>query len=116
MINLKRIYETAVPQDGYRVLVDRLWPRGISKERARLDLWLRDIAPTTSLRQWFAHDPAKWEEFRERYLTELKSNTAPLQILTDLIQGHTNLTLLYAARDPLHNEAVILKDLLISYT
>ena len=108
---VKRIYAPPAPEDGARVLVDRLWPRGISKARAALALWARDVAPSTSLRRWFNHDPALWAEFRRRYRGELCANDAALAPLRDLArQGPV--TLLYAARDEDHNEAVVLRDYL----
>lgn len=111
MIQLKRIYEPAAPGDGVRILVDRLWPRGISKEKASLDLWLKDIAPSTALRQWFGHDPAKWQEFRKRYNKELTEHPEAVATLKEKMrQG--KVTLLYGARDTEHNEAVVLKDYL----
>jgi len=109
MLKLKRIYEEPEKSDGYRVLVDRLWPRGVSKEKAALDLWLKAIAPSTELRQWFGHDPAKWEEFRKRYKEELKNNTEEVSTLEKLIKTN-QVTLLYGAKDEEHNEAVVLKE------
>lgn len=111
MIQLKRVYDESEPKDGFRVLVDRLWPRGISKERANLHLWLKEIAPSPQLRTWFAHDPAKWNQFRDRYREELAQHDAELQQLTELAKDR-NLTLLFAARDKEHNEAVVIRDLL----
>jgi uncharacterized protein YeaO (DUF488 family) len=109
MIKLKRIYEQQAPSDGYRVLVDRLWPRGVSKEKAALDLWLKDIAPSDALRKWFAHDPEKWPEFKKKYLKELRSNQDAVAQLAALIRKGT-VTLLYAAKDEAHNEALIIAD------
>jgi uncharacterized protein YeaO (DUF488 family) len=108
MFKLKRIYEAPSPDDGARVLVDRLWPRGVSKARAALDLWLRDIGPSTDLRKWFDHDPAKWSEFEARYFKELEQRT---ELIADLRRRGRDgtVTLLYAARDNEHNEAVALK-------
>ena len=108
MIQVKRIYESPAPTDGYRVLVERLWPRGISKDRAHLDLWLKDVAPSPGLRQWFAHDPAKWDEFRRRYWVELEQAPAAVEQLRAMLKSGT-LTLVYAARDEQHNSAIILK-------
>jgi uncharacterized protein YeaO (DUF488 family) len=108
MFKLKRVYEAPVPEDGFRVLVERLWPRGISKQRARLDLWLKDAAPTTELRQWFNHDPAKWKAFQKRYATELKANRETVRILKDKAKEET-VTLVYAAHDEEHNGALVLK-------
>ncbi len=108
---VKRIYAPPAPEDGARVLVDRLWPRGISKAHAALGLWARDVAPSTGLRRWFNHDPALWAEFRRRYRAELRANDAALAPLRTLArQGPV--TLLYAARDEDHNEAVVLRDYL----
>jgi len=111
VIKIKRIYEPKNSNDGYRVLVDRLWPRGISKERAGLDLWLKEIAPTTELRKWFDHDPNKWNEFKKRYKVELVNTTAT-NTLSDLVKSKKDVTLLYAAKDEDHNEAVLIKDFL----
>lgn len=111
MIRLKRIYEPASSDDGTRILVDRLWPRGVSKEKAQLDLWLKDVAPSTALRTWFGHDPAKWQEFRKRYTKELTAHPAAVATLQEKIR-HGTVTLLYGARDTEHNEAVVLKDYL----
>lgn len=108
MLKLKRVYDPPGPDDGVRVLVDRLWPRGVSKERAALDLWLKDIAPSDGLRRWFAHDLAKWPEFQERYRLELQANDEAVSRLRDLTSGQT-VTLLFGARDEEHNEAVVLR-------
>ncbi len=110
-ILLKRVYEDAAPTDGYRVLVDRLWPRGISKERAALDEWDKDLAPSTDLRLWFHHDPNRWEEFSEKYLKELKDNNFGPDFLKRL-QKQEILTLVYAAKDEKHCHPLILKDYL----
>lgn len=108
-IKIKRVYETPAKDDGKRILVDRLWPRGLTKEKAKVDRWLKNIAPSTDLRKWFGHDPEKWEEFKKRYLTELKNNDEQVSILKDEIsQGPV--TLVYGARDQEHNEALFLKD------
>ncbi|HUY84929.1 MAG TPA: DUF488 domain-containing protein [Candidatus Dormibacteraeota bacterium] len=107
-LRLKRVYEPYEAQDGRRILVDRLWPRGLTKERAHIDLWLKDIAPSTELRQWFGHDPAKWPEFQKRYKAELKANQSVINELKDeLKQGRA--TLVYGAKDESHNDAVVLK-------
>ncbi len=111
MIKIKRVYEAPAAGDGARVLVDRLWPRGVSKAAARLDLWLREIAPSDALRKWFGHDEARWEGFRERYLAELRGNAAAVGRLRELLPGKT-VTLLYAARDPLRNNAAVLREFL----
>jgi uncharacterized protein YeaO (DUF488 family) len=112
-IKIKRAYEEPAEEDGTRILVDRLWPRGLTKERARIDLWLKDIAPSTDLRKWFAHDPAKWTEFQRRYIKELEKNSESLSILRqEAAKGPV--TLIYGARDQEHNEAVVLRKLLES--
>jgi uncharacterized protein YeaO (DUF488 family) len=111
MIKLKRVYEEPSPNDGLRVLVDRLWPRGLTKERAAVDLWLKDVAPSTELRKWFGHDPAKWKQFQVRYRKELQEKKDALQSLKQKSKGHT-VTLVYGARDEEHNEALVLKRLL----
>jgi len=107
-IRTKRAYEQPASDDGARVLVDRLWPRGLTKEKAQIDLWLKEIGPSTELRKWFAHDPAKWDRFRGRYETEIKHNGELLEILKRKANEGT-LTLIYAARDAKHNEALVLK-------
>jgi uncharacterized protein YeaO (DUF488 family) len=112
MIAIKRIYELKSPQDGCRVLVDRLWPRGVSKEKAALDLWMKDIGPSTELRQWFGHNPAKWAGFQKKYRKELRGKDETLAELRKLAKDHGQLTLLYGARDQEHNEAVIIAELL----
>ncbi len=110
-VRIERIYAEPTPEDGFRVLVDRLWPRGVSKERADLDLWLKDVGPSTELRTWFGHDPARFAEFAERYRAELADSPAFAE-LRDLCRTHDVITLLYAARDTEHNEAVVLADIL----
>jgi len=115
MLRLKRIYDPPTPDDGYRILVDRLWPRGVRKDAAALDLWLKDIAPSPELRTWFAHDPAKFADFTHRYQAELDHNPAVAQ-LRDLIRAHSTVTLLYAAKDPAINHAVVLRDYLARAT
>ena len=110
-IKVKRIYEAANPADGFRILVDRVWPRGLTKEAARIDLWLRDVAPSTPLRKWFGHDPALWDEFRKRYFVELDQNPGPVeQILSKAKKKRV--MLLFAAKDEQHNNAVALKEYL----
>ncbi|MGH7046092.1 MAG: DUF488 domain-containing protein [Stellaceae bacterium] len=111
-IRLKRAYEAPEEGDGTRVLVDRLWPRGVSKERAAIDHWLRELAPSTELRRWFGHDPARWEQFRRAYTAELMRHPEPLEMLRRLVaQGPV--TLVYGARDTVHNDAVVLQDVLL---
>lgn len=108
MIRIKRIYEDYSSDDGYRVLVDRLWPRGVSKQKARLDLWLKEAGPSDELRKWFNHDPTKYPEFEKRYFKELDANPAVNQ-LKDIIKNHSNVTLLYSAHDEQHNQAAALQ-------
>lgn len=111
-ITVKRVYDPTAPEDGYRVLVDRLWPRGLSHVVAHVDLWLRDIAPTTELRTWYGHQVARWPEFRRRYLEELKAHGALLDLILDIESHRDRVTLLYAARDRQHNEAQVLAEAL----
>ena len=108
MIKLKRVYESPSPKDGLRVLVERLWPRGLTKERAAVDLWLKDVAPSAELRKWFGHDPARWEQFQERYRQELREKKDAVQLLRQNGKEGT-VTLVYAARDEDHNGALALK-------
>ncbi|MCC6238137.1 MAG: DUF488 domain-containing protein [Dehalococcoidia bacterium] len=112
-IAIKRVYDPPAAEDGQRVLVDRLWPRGISKARIQIDAWIRDLAPSTELRRWFNHDPARWEEFQRRYREELRApeRAALLDDLAARARAQ-RVTLLYGARDTEHNEAVVLRDLL----
>jgi uncharacterized protein YeaO (DUF488 family) len=110
-VRVKRIYEPAVQSDGFRVLVDRLWPRGISKERAALDLWMKDIAPSSELRRWFGHDPKRWREFKTRYRGELLEHGSELALLRSRARKRP-LTLLFGARNVEQNEAVVLKEVL----
>ena len=108
-IKIKRVYEPRDKDDGMRILVDRLWPRGLTKEKASVDLWLKDIAPSTELRKWFGHDPSKWQEFKKRYLKELKGNSEQVQLLKQEVDKGT-VTLVYGAKDEEHNEALVLQD------
>ena len=110
-VRLKRAYDDPAPSDGYRVLVDRLWPRGVAKDDARLDEWARELAPSTELRRWFGHDPEKFDEFRRRYREELRAHEEKLQELRRRARKET-VTLVYAARDAEHNDAVVLAELL----
>ena len=113
-IRIKRAYDAAARSDGPRILVDRIWPRGVAKEDAELEAWLKGLAPTTELRKWFGHDPEKWTEFQRRYLKELKQNDAAedLEKLQSIIEKHKRLTLVFAAKDTEHNNAVALRDFL----
>ncbi|MDF1489952.1 DUF488 domain-containing protein [Tessaracoccus caeni] len=110
-IQIKRIYEEPDADDGFRVLVDRLWPRGVSKEKAALDLWDKDVAPSPDLRTWWNHDPDRFDEFAQRYRAELEASDAPAALLHQAA-GHNRLTLLYAAHDPAVNHALVLQDYL----
>jgi uncharacterized protein YeaO (DUF488 family) len=110
-IQLKRAYEKPERADGTRILVDRLWPRGLTKEKAAIDLWLKELAPSTELREWFGHDPKKWRSFRSRYQTELKQLGDQLQLIKSRAKEGV-VTLIYGARDQEHNEAVVLKQFL----
>jgi len=112
---MKRVYEKPKVEDGMRILLDRLWPRGLTKEKARVDLWLKDIAPSTKLRKWFGHNPLKWNEFRKRYFRELKNNKKLTSILKEQLKNGM-VTLVYGARDEAHNEAIVIKDFFSSPT
>ncbi|MGN6057133.1 MAG: DUF488 domain-containing protein [Sphingomicrobium sp.] len=114
-LRLKRAYERADPTDGRRILVDRLWPRGVSKAEADIDEWLKDLAPSTQLRKWFGHDPRRWDEFRRRYSKELHAHAELLAHLRELAREGP-VTLVYSARDQLHNDAVALRDVLLGQT
>ena len=110
-LRIKRVYEEASQSDGLRVLVDRVWPRGVTKQRAHVDLWLKSVAPTTALRKWFGHDPGKWDEFTRRYFEELDEGPSGLdQLLRQVSEGIV--TLVYSARDTEHNQAVALEEYL----
>ena len=110
-IQIKRIYDDPSESDGYRILVDRIWPRGVSKEEAKLDEWNKDLAPSTELRKWFDHDPDKFEDFSKEYKKELEYNKDELKALHDLVKSKT-VTLLYGAKDVKYNQAVVLKEVL----
>lgn len=112
MIQIKRVYDQPEKSDGFRMLVDRLWPRGLSKEKAKIDLWLKEIAPSTELRKWFGHDPAKWPEFQIRYKKELNEKKTLMIQLKEAEQEHGTVTLVYGAKDEEHNDAVVLADVL----
>jgi uncharacterized protein YeaO (DUF488 family) len=113
-IQIRRVYEPADPQDGYRVLVDRLWPRGLTKAQVNADLWLKEAAPSTDLRKWYHHEPQMWEEFKRRYFLELDAAPEAVQRLLDAAAGQ-RLTLLFSARDVEANQAAALKDYLLSH-
>ncbi|MEO7124018.1 MAG: DUF488 domain-containing protein [Lacisediminihabitans sp.] len=110
-VSIKRVYEGAERSDGYRVLVDRVWPRGVSKEKAAVDLWLKEVGPSTELRTWFGHVPARFAEFAKKYRAELDHNAAA-QELRDAVAAHDTVTLVYSAKDEEHNQAVVLADYL----
>jgi uncharacterized protein YeaO (DUF488 family) len=109
-VQLKRVYEAAGPGDGQRVLVDRLWPRGLTKAEAGVDLWLKAVGPSAELRRWFGHKPERWTEFRRRYMAELKDNPALDELRAIAAKGKT--TLVYGARDEVHNQAIVLAEVL----
>ncbi len=110
-IRIKRIYDKPDKSDGLRILVDRLWPRGLTREKAKIDLWLKDIAPSTELRKWSGHDPDKWQIFKKRYFAELKKNASAVESLKKEIKAK-DVTFLYAAKDTLHNNAAALLEFL----
>lgn len=112
MIKIKRVYEKAAKEDGWRVLVDRLWPRGVTKDAARLDAWMKDVAPSNSLRSWFGHEPEKWDGFQQRYRGELAEKKEMVAELRKMAKEHETLTLLFGAKDEEHNQAVVLADIL----
>jgi len=111
-VKLKRAYEPASHADGARVLIDRLWPRGVKKTDAKVDEWMKDIAPSTELRKWFGHDPTRWKEFQDRYAAEVRQHPEQLQRLRALAREGT-LTLIYSAHDEAHNNAVVVRDLIL---
>ena len=112
MIRVKRIYDPPSGEDGYRILVDRLWPRGLSKEKAKVDLWMRDISPSTELRKWYSHDPGKWAAFQKRYAEELAEKRAVTERAKDLEAEQGTVTLLYSSKEEKYNNAVALKIML----
>lgn len=112
MISIKRAYDPPTPQDGVRILVDRVWPRGLTKESLELHSWLKDVAPSTALRKWFAHDPKKWAEFQRKYFAELEANKEALEPIRDSVKKQNVVTLIYSARDSEHNNALALKEYL----
>ena len=109
MIETKRIYDKPKKSDGFRILVDRLWPRGMAKDKAKVDLWLKDIAPSNKLRKWFSHDVKKWPEFQNRYNKELESRKELINKINDIEKENKTITLLFSAKDTSHNNAVILR-------
>lgn len=113
MIKLKRVYDTSSPQDGQRILVERLWPRGLTKEKAKIDVWVKDIAPSAILRKWYNHELSKWPEFQKKYKEELMGNKATVKQLQELLKKGTT-TFIFAAKDTEHNSAVVLRDFLTS--
>jgi uncharacterized protein YeaO (DUF488 family) len=113
-IRLKRAYEAPAPDDGTRILIDRLWPRGVKKADAAIDEWMKEIAPSSNLRKWFGHDPSRWQEFRRRYQTEIRQHAPEFDRLRGLAR-HGRITLVFAAHDQARNNAVALKDLLLDH-
>lgn len=114
-IMLKRAYEPHGPADGTRILIDRLWPRGVTKAAAAIDQWVKEIAPSTALRKWFGHDPARWEEFRSRYTAEIHAHPDELRDLRNQARQGP-ITLIYSAHDEVHNDAIVLRDILLEGT
>lgn len=112
MIRIKRAYEPSSEDDGFRILVDKLWPRGVSKEKANLDLWMKEIAPSDDLRKWFSHDPEKWNKFENRYKDELKDKKEFINKIKEIEKDKGKVTLIYSAKDEEHNNAVVLEDVL----
>jgi len=112
MINIKRVYEKPAKEDGWRVLVDRLWPRGMTKQSAHLDVWMKDVAPSDALRKWFGHEPDKWGEFQKKYRSELAKKKELVAELRKMAKEHGTLTLLFGAKDEEHNQAVVLAQVL----
>lgn len=112
MINIKRVYEKPTKEDGWRVLVDRLWPRGMTKQAAHLDVWMKDVAPSDALRKWFGHEPEKWGEFQKKYRSELAKKKELIAELRKMAKEHGTLTLLFGAKDEEHNQGVVLAQVL----
>ncbi|KIC73448.1 Uncharacterized protein YeaO [Candidatus Protochlamydia amoebophila] len=110
-INLKRVYDPASKEDGLRILIERLWPRGVKKEDLKMDEWLKEVAPSTDLRKWFSHDPAKWKEFQKKYFEELDENQVALEPILKALHKNS-ITLLYSSKDTEHNNAVCLRNYL----
>ncbi|AFZ69871.1 hypothetical protein Calag_0081 [Caldisphaera lagunensis DSM 15908] len=115
MIKLKRVYDKVDEEDGLRILVERLWPRGIKKEEKKIDLWLKEIAPSNELRKWFHHDPNKWEEFKNRYYQELNNKKDIVNKLLEIIKNNKNVTFLYSTKEKNYNNAVALKEYIENY-
>lgn len=115
MIKVKRVYEKPNKGDGFRILVDRLWPRGISKKKAEIDLWLQEIAPSDRLRKWFSHDPEKWQEFKQRYRKELRDKVELLENIKMFEKENRIVTLLYSAKDNMHNNAIVLEEIIANH-
>jgi uncharacterized protein YeaO (DUF488 family) len=113
LIKIKRVYESFSSQDGFRILVDRLWPRGLSKESAKIDLWSKEVAPSDTLRKWFSHDPKRWQEFKRRYQEELVEKKGPISEIKSMEKEKKKVTLLYAAKDTEHNNAVVLQEYML---
>ncbi|MDE2346466.1 MAG: DUF488 family protein [Gammaproteobacteria bacterium] len=111
-LRLKRVYAAPADADGFRILVDRIWPRGLTRNKARIDHWARGIAPSTRLRQWFGHEPGKWPEFKKRYFAELRRQREAMAELRKILKVHTTVTLVFAARDQQHNNAVAIRSYL----
>ena len=111
-IKMKRAYDKPAAEDGLRILIDRLWPRGLTKDKAAIDHWFKEIAPSTKLRKWFSHDPVRWSEFRRRYLRELEARVLQIREIRKLARNRS-ITLVYAAHDKLHNDAVVLRNVLL---
>lgn len=114
MITIKRAYDPPSPSDGTRVLVDRLWPRGVSKQKLKLDMWIKEVAPSTILRGWFSHDPERWTQFRRRYIDELRHNTEGWKPIAEAARGH-HVTLIFGSKDVEHNNAVVLQSFLATH-
>jgi uncharacterized protein YeaO (DUF488 family) len=108
MFKIKRVYEEYSSDDGFRILIDRLWPRGVSKAKAHVNLWFKELAPTGNLRKWFSHDPKKWNAFKKKYIKELKENKTSLDKIKNLKKEHKTITLIFSAKDEQHNNAVVL--------
>jgi uncharacterized protein YeaO (DUF488 family) len=111
MIRVKRIYDRYEKGDGFRILVDRLWPRGVSKNKAKVNLWLKEIAPSDKLRKWFSHDPKKWEEFKKKYKNELKNKKMLIEKIKRIEKEKGTVTLLFSAKDKEHNNAIVLREI-----